>query len=154
MQQPINVPCPLSLPLSKNQFYKVAVSVTLEGKVIETIQRILLLIFKTSIKYKYKNRFNMCKGHGLRPLSFVWQHLLYLVLTHYQKPSHLDCVDQCYSKCGPWSRSISSASLGKLWEVQIWGPFPRPIESEFLGMESKNLWFNKPSSLKFWVLLM
>lgn len=74
------------------------------------------------------------------PLLVVWQDLFCLILT-----------SKSLSTLSVWTSATQSVvpgpevSLGKLWEMQIWGPCPRPTDSEFLGI----LWLNKPSLLKF-----
>lgn len=52
-------------------------------------------------------------------------------------------VKQGFSEYGPWNPA-ASASPGKLPEVQILGPRPRPLESETLG-RGPAICFNKPS---------
>lgn len=74
------------------------------------------------------------------PLLVVWQDLFCLILT-----------SKSLSTLSVWTSATQNVvpgpevSLGKLWEMQIWGPCPRPTDSEFLGI----LWLNKPSLLKF-----
>lgn len=50
-------------------------------------------------------------------------------------------LEQWFSDCGPMTK-IAAASPENLIEMQTLGLYPRPTESETLGKERSNLWFN------------